>query len=65
MGLLAAVAFDSDISQEVLTGCLEHGLLVNAVKPNAVRLMPPLIITNKDVDEAVGILRTVLSSRAA
>jgi acetylornithine/N-succinyldiaminopimelate aminotransferase len=63
MGLLAALAFDSDIGQEVLTGCLEHGLLVNAVKPNAVRLMPPLIITSKEIDEAVGILRTVLSGR--
>ncbi len=65
VGLLAAIAFDGDISQEVLTGCLENGLLVNAVKPNAVRLMPPLIITNKDVDEAVGILRTVLAGRKA
>ncbi len=65
MGLLVAIAFDSDISQEVLTGCLEQGLLVNAVKPNAIRLMPPLIITSKDVDEAVGKLRTVLSGRNA
>ena len=63
MGLLAAVAFNADISQEVLQGCLERGLLINAVKPNAVRLMPPLIITNKEVDEAIGILRTVLSGR--
>jgi acetylornithine/N-succinyldiaminopimelate aminotransferase len=65
LGLLAAIAFSEDMSQEVLQGCLEHGLLVNAVKPNAIRLMPPLIITSKDVDEAVGILRTVLSGRAA
>ena len=63
MGLLAALAFDSDISADVLKGCLEEGLLVNAVKPNAIRLMPPLIITREHVDEAMSILREVFSGR--
>jgi 4-aminobutyrate aminotransferase-like enzyme len=31
------------------------------VKPNAVRFMPPLIITEEDVDEAIAILKRVLS----
>ncbi len=60
-GLLVAVEFINDIGQEVLTSCLERGLLVNKVKPNAIRLMPPLIINNKDVDQAVSILDKVLS----
>jgi 4-aminobutyrate aminotransferase-like enzyme len=30
------------------------------VKPNAVRFMPPLIITEGDVDEAMGIVEKVL-----
>jgi len=63
MGLLAALAFDSDISVDVLKACLEKGLLVNAVKPNAIRLMPPLIITREHVDEATSILREVFSGR--
>ena len=63
MGLLAAIAFDSDISADVLKACLEKGLLVNAVKPNAIRLMPPLIITREHVDEAMSILREVFSGR--
>jgi len=54
--------FDSDIGAEVLTTCLERGLLVNRVKPNAIRLIPPLIIGNKEVDQALGILDEVLST---
>jgi len=63
-GLLVAMEFSSDIAQSVLTACLERGLLVNRVKPNAVRFMPPLIIENKEVDEALGILDKALASMA-
>ena len=60
-GLLVAVYFDSEISKAVVTACIEKGLLVNKLKPNAIRLMPPLIIGNKEVDEAIGILDKVFS----
>ena len=62
-GLLLAVSFDGDIVEEVVLDCLKEGLLVNQVKTNVLRFMPPLIITEKDVDEALGILETVLSRR--
>jgi acetylornithine/N-succinyldiaminopimelate aminotransferase len=60
-GLLVAIEFSSEIGQAVLMACLEKGLLVNKPKPNVIRLMPPLIISNKDVDRAVDILDQVLS----
>jgi acetylornithine/N-succinyldiaminopimelate aminotransferase len=60
-GLLLAVEFDSEIGQQVLMACLENGLLVNKVKPNAIRLIPPLIIDNKEIDEATAILDKVFS----
>ncbi len=63
-GLLVAIEFSSDIGGTVLMACLERGLLVNRVKPNALRFIPPLIIGNKDVDEALGILDKALSSVA-
>ncbi|MBI2850424.1 MAG: aspartate aminotransferase family protein [Chloroflexi bacterium] len=63
-GLLAAIEFNSDIGADLLTACLEGGLLVNRVKPNALRLMPPLIITNREVDEAIDILDKALSALA-
>jgi acetylornithine/N-succinyldiaminopimelate aminotransferase len=63
-GLLVAMEFSSDIAQSLVMACLERGLLVNRVKPNALRFMPPLIIGNKEVDEALGILDKALASVA-
>lgn len=60
-GLLLAIQFDGDLGQSVLMDCLEKGLLVNKPKPNVIRLMPPLIIGNKDVDRAIGIFDKIFS----
>jgi acetylornithine/succinyldiaminopimelate/putrescine aminotransferase len=59
-GLLAAVEFDRDISGQVLTHANNAGVLLNGVKPNAVRLMPPLTITAEEIDEAIGRLEEAL-----
>ncbi|MBU2536252.1 MAG: aspartate aminotransferase family protein [Chloroflexi bacterium] len=61
-GLLLAIEFDHEIAADVLNSCLENGLLVNRVKPNALRFMPPLIIGNGEVDEAINILDKVLAA---
>jgi len=61
-GLLVAMEFSSDIGQSALMACLERGLLVNRVKPNTLRFIPPLIIGNKEVDQALDILDKALSS---
>lgn len=60
-GLLIAVEFNKDISKQVVLVCIENSLLVNRLKPNAIRLIPPLIIGNQEVDEAIGILDRVFS----
>ena len=62
-GLLLALKFTDNVAEELVLACLKEGLLVNAVKPNTLRFMPPLIITEKDVDEALGILEKVLVRR--
>ncbi|MBI4301154.1 MAG: aspartate aminotransferase family protein, partial [Chloroflexi bacterium] len=61
-GLLVAVEFDRDIADSLVRSCLEKGLLLNPVKPNALRFMPPLIITEAEVDQALAILRQALAS---
>jgi predicted acetylornithine/succinylornithine family transaminase len=61
-GLLLAVEFDNEIAQDVVIGCLDNGLLVNRLKPNAVRFVPPLIISNSEVDEGLEILDKVLAT---
>jgi predicted acetylornithine/succinylornithine family transaminase len=60
-GLLLAMEFDREITRSVLTSCLERGLLVNKVKPVALRFMPPLIVSHDEVDEAIVILDQALS----
>jgi acetylornithine/N-succinyldiaminopimelate aminotransferase len=53
MGLLLALQFNDTISAKVVAACNEEGLLLNPVRPDAIRFMPPLIITESDVDEAM------------
>ncbi|HEX76868.1 MAG TPA: aspartate aminotransferase family protein [Dehalococcoidia bacterium] len=62
VGLLLAMQFESDIADEVLAACLERGLLLNRVKPNALRFMPPLIIGPDEVERAVSIVDEALAS---
>ena len=60
-GLLIAVQFDSEIAQDVVLACLENGMLINRLMANAIRFVPPLIIGNQEVDEAMNILDKVIS----
>ncbi len=62
-GLLIALEFDSEVAQEMAMACLERGLLVNKVKPNALRFMPPLIIGEEEVDKAIEILDAALAEK--
>jgi predicted acetylornithine/succinylornithine family transaminase len=59
-GLLLAAQLDSSIAPEVSARALAEGLLVNAVRPDAVRLAPPLLVSGAEVDAALAILRHVL-----
>ena len=60
-GLLAAIEFKSDMSQSIMAACIKNGMMVNNVKPNAVRVMPPLTISNKEIDEALRIFDKVFA----
>tara|TARA_B000000460_G_C21495814_1_gene383860 strand:+ start:59 stop:1249 length:1191 start_codon:yes stop_codon:yes gene_type:complete len=51
-GLLAAMEFESDIAGQLLTHANAGGLLLNAVKPNTIRFMPPLNVTADEIDQA-------------
>ena len=61
-GLLLALVLDKDVADDATLACLRHGLLINRVRPNTLRFMPPLIASDSDIDEAIDILRTVLAS---
>ena len=64
LGLLSAIEFKEEIGKAVLMACLENGLLVNRVRPNALRFMPSLIVSREEIDEALGILDRVLANFA-
>jgi predicted acetylornithine/succinylornithine family transaminase len=64
-GLLIAVGLARDSSAEVVAACRQRGLLVNNVRPNAVRLMPPLNVTDDEVDRACDILESAIQAVTA
>jgi acetylornithine/N-succinyldiaminopimelate aminotransferase len=59
-GLLVGIEFDSDIAPELLGKLIEAGVLMNAPAGNILRFMPPLVMTEDEVDEVVGKLATAL-----
>lgn len=60
-GLLLALQLTEDRARAVEDLALTKGLLVNAVSASAVRLVPPLIVTEKQCDRAVEILDECLT----
>ena len=59
-GLLRAIILRDDIAADVVGKGINQGLLSNPVRPNAIRLMPPLTVTEEELDDAFGIIETVL-----
>ncbi len=62
MGLLWAVLFNSDIGPDVVANCNNEGLLTNPLRPNAVRLMPPLTVSAEEIDQAMERLETAIKA---
>ncbi len=65
MGLLWAVLFNSDIGPDVVANCNNEGLLTNPLRPNAVRLMPPLTVSAEEIDQAMERLETAIKAVGA
>ncbi len=64
-GLLLAVELAGPTAATAARSALEAGLLVNAVRPDTLRMAPSLLVSDHEVDEAVGILGAVLARMAA
>lgn len=62
MGLLIAFDLPEENAADVVQRCLEYGLIVNSPKPSVIRLMPPLIVKKKEVDDMFDILCAVLKT---
>jgi acetylornithine/N-succinyldiaminopimelate aminotransferase len=59
-GLLLAFDLPEPRGTELVSACLQAGLLINSPNPSTIRLMPALIVTKDDIDEMMSILcRTI------
>jgi acetylornithine/N-succinyldiaminopimelate aminotransferase len=60
-GLLLAAQLSEPTAKEIAAAALEAGLLVNPVRPDAIRVAPPLLVSDQEVDAALAILAEVMA----
>jgi acetylornithine/N-succinyldiaminopimelate aminotransferase len=58
-GLLLAAVLDREAAP-VVDACRELGLIALTAGPDVLRLLPPLVVTESEVDEALGVLAEAL-----
>jgi acetylornithine/succinyldiaminopimelate/putrescine aminotransferase len=61
-GLLLAAQLDAPVAKDVAAAALAKGLLVNAVRPDAVRVAPPLLVSDTEIDAALECLDAALTA---
>ncbi len=59
-GLMVGVELTQPIARAVFQKALERRLILNAIGETILRIVPPLIITESDVDEAIEVLEAVM-----
>jgi acetylornithine aminotransferase/acetylornithine/N-succinyldiaminopimelate aminotransferase len=59
VGLFAGLELNAD-AQPVVTAALERGLLINRTATTVIRLLPPYIAAERDIDQAIDILGACL-----
>ncbi len=64
-GLLVAMELNGELAQKVVSAAWDEGLLVNPVKPTALRFAPPLTVSKRELDSGVQRLRRALQRVAA
>lgn len=64
-GLLCAIEFAEPIAADVNARCIAAGLIPNVVKPTALRFMPPLTVSEEEIDEAMAILEAAIEASVA
>ncbi len=64
-GLLQALDLRRDIAPQVAARAMERGLLLNAPRPDSLRFMPALTVSDAEIDQMIDILDGVLADMAA
>ena len=61
-GLLVGIGLTRPVAPQVQQAVLDAGVIINAASPDRLRLVPPLILTQEQADEAVAVIRGVLDT---
>ncbi|MCI6060579.1 MAG: acetylornithine/succinylornithine family transaminase [Dorea sp.] len=64
-GLLVGCEYDIPIAVDVKHGCLDRMALITAIGNKVNRMIPPLVVTKKQIDELIGIMRESIEEAAA
>jgi predicted acetylornithine/succinylornithine family transaminase len=59
-GLIWAIELDRPVSEDIVKDCLKDGLLVNPVKPTALRFVPPFTVAKEEIDRAIATVEHAL-----
>ena len=59
LGLMIGLEFDRPV-KDIVKSCLDKGLIVVTAGPHVVRMLPPFIIEEKDVDQMIHILESAI-----
>ncbi|WP_370619652.1 acetylornithine transaminase [Mumia sp. Pv 4-285] len=63
-GLLVGIGLRQPVAAQVQAEVLARGVVINAAAPDRLRLVPPLVLTAEQADEAVAVIRAVLDTHA-
>lgn len=63
-GLLVGCEYEIPIAAEVKHGCLDRLVLITAIGDSINRMIPPLIVTKKQIDKLVRIMRASIEDAA-
>ena len=64
-GLLLGAELSTDDGRDIVNDALREGAIINCTVGKVLRFVPPLIITEKHVDEVIGVLDSVIGKRSS
>jgi acetylornithine aminotransferase len=64
LGLLQGMEIEID-TKAVVSDCLKRGILINATGDHVLRFVPPLIISQPEVDRLLDVLSQIFDRHAA
>jgi len=63
LGLLQGMELEMD-AKNVVSDCLRRGLLINATSERILRFVPPLIVTQREIDRLLDVLSQIFNRHA-